>query len=57
MITPKAEQVTFNEKTSQAIVRAYAEEKEIVPNTAKTFDKADDAMKELFHHIDRNDSY
>lgn len=45
---PKVEHVHFNEKTRKAIVRAYAEEEGLIPNTAKTFDDTDDAMKELF---------
>jgi DNA-damage-inducible protein J len=47
--TPKTETVHFNEKTRKAIVRAYAEEEGIIPNTAKTFDNTDDAMEELFN--------
>lgn len=46
---PKVERVRFNEKTRKGIVRAYAEEEGIIPNTAKTFDNADDAIQELFH--------
>lgn len=45
----KVDNVRFNEKTRKAIVRAYAEEEGIIPNTAKTFDNTDDAMKELFN--------
>lgn len=45
---PKVDHVTFNDETRKAIVRAYAEEEGIIPNTAKDFDNADDAMKELF---------
>ena len=37
----------FNEKNRKAIIRAHAEEG-LIPNTAKTFDNVDDAMKELF---------
>lgn len=33
----------------KAIVRAYAEEEGIIPDTAKTFDNTDDAMRELFN--------
>lgn len=33
----------------KAVVRAYAEEKGIIPDTAKTFDNTDDAMRELFN--------
>lgn len=46
---PQAEYVTFNEKTRKAIIRALAEEEGLIPNTAKTFDNTDDAMKELFN--------
>lgn len=46
---PNVEHVTFNDKTRKAIVRAYAEEEGLLPNTAKTFDNTDDAMKELFN--------
>ncbi|WP_251574383.1 damage-inducible protein J [Limosilactobacillus agrestimuris] len=46
---PKVDHVTFNEKTRKAIVRAFAEEEGLLPNTAKTFDNTDDAMKELFN--------
>ena len=46
---PKVEHVTFNDETRKAIVRAYAEEEGIISDTAKTFDDADDAMKELFN--------
>lgn len=42
------DEVTFSKKTRRAIIRAYAEEEGIIPNTAKTFDNTDDAMKELF---------
>ena len=45
----KVEHVTFNEKTRKAIVRAFAEEEGLLPNTAETFDNTDDAMRELFH--------
>lgn len=45
----KDERVTFNDETRKAIVRAYAEEEGIIPNTAKTFNNSDDAMKELFN--------
>lgn len=45
----KVEYVTFNEKTRKAIVRAFAEEEGLLPNTAETLDNTDDAMKELFH--------
>ncbi len=45
----KVDNVRFTEKTRKAIVRAYAEEEGIIPNTAKTFDNTDDAMKELFN--------
>ncbi|UNL36775.1 hypothetical protein G8B26_04885, partial [Limosilactobacillus reuteri] len=40
----KVEYITFNDKTRKAVVRAYAEEKGIIPDTAKTFDNTDDAM-------------
>lgn len=45
----KVEHVTFNDETRKAVVRAYAEEKEIISDTAKTFDNTDDAMRELFN--------
>lgn len=45
----KVEHVTFNDETRKAVVRAYAEEKGIIPDTAKTFDNTDDAMRELFN--------
>ena len=45
---PKAEQVTFNETTRKALVRAFAEEEGVIPNTAKRFNNTDEAMKELF---------
>lgn len=44
----KAEQVRFNEQTRKIIARAHAEEEGILPNTAETFDKTDEAMKALF---------
>lgn len=43
----KVEYVHFNEKTREAIIRAHAEEG-LIPNTGKTFDNVDDAMKALF---------
>ncbi|MDD6432641.1 MAG: damage-inducible protein J [Lactobacillaceae bacterium] len=45
---PKVERVHFNEKTRKSIVRVYAEEEGVIPNTAKTFDNTDDAIQELF---------
>lgn len=45
----KVEYITFNDKTRKAVVRVYAEEKEIISDTAKTFDNTDDAMRELFN--------
>ena len=47
--SPKVKHVHFNEKTRGAIARAYAEEEGLIPNTAKTFDNTDDALKELFN--------
>lgn len=56
MHTFQAKHVTFNEKTRKVIIRAYAEEDGVIPNTAKTFDNTDDAMMELFnaHPKDNN---
>ncbi|KRL79507.1 hypothetical protein [Ligilactobacillus equi] len=45
---PEVKKVKFNDKTRKAIIRAYAEEEGVIPVTAKTFDNATDAMKELF---------
>ncbi len=44
----KVEYVHFNKKTREAIIRAHAEEEGLIPNTGKTFDNVDDAMKALF---------
>ena len=44
----KVKYVHFNKKTREAIIRAHAEEEGLIPNTGKTFDNVDDAMKALF---------
>ncbi|MBP2056871.1 hypothetical protein J2Z60_000033 [Lactobacillus colini] len=38
----------LNEKTKKALIRAYVEEKEIIPNTARKFTDTEELMKDLF---------
>ena len=45
----KVDYVTFNDDTRKTIIRTFAEENGILPNTAQTFDNVDDAIKYLFH--------
>ncbi|MGQ5709174.1 type II toxin-antitoxin system RelB/DinJ family antitoxin [Lactobacillus sp. PSON] len=45
---PDIENITLNEKTRKAIIRAYAEEEGVIPNTAREFDNAQDIMEDLF---------
>lgn len=42
------ENVIFSDKTRKAIIKAYAEEEGIIPNTAKEFTNTKDMMKDLF---------
>lgn len=43
------ETVHFDKKTRAAIIRAYAEEEGLIPNTAKKFTDTDELMKDLFN--------
>lgn len=45
---PPVKEVKFTPETKQVLLRAYAEELGLLPNTGQTFDNVDDAMKELF---------